>query len=68
MIATWITGIFTLLGTIVGGLVTFYVNKYQFVMQKQWDQKQLIRQKLEDICQTIDKINDSYRYSTVEVL
>jgi len=58
----------TLLGVAIGGLVTYLVNYAQFKREKKLKEQQLIQQKLEEICQTIENIYTIHRPSFSDAL
>jgi hypothetical protein len=51
----------TLLGVVIGGGVNFFINRSQFIREKKYQEQQVIRQKLEEICKLAEEIDDSYR-------
>ena len=50
----------TLLGVAIGGGVNYFINRSQFIREKKYQEQQVLRQKLEEICQVIERINQSY--------
>jgi hypothetical protein len=53
--------IVTLLGVVVGGGISILKDRVQFRREKDWQRRQLIREKLEEICQVVEDISQNYR-------
>lgn len=56
----------TLFGVAVGGGISILKDQAQFRREKDWQQKQLVRDKLEEICQILEQIKIYYRNRCVE--
>lgn len=61
IIGAIIAAVATLLGIVISGTINFYVTREQFVRETKRQQDQLIRQKLEEICQVVEEIGNEYR-------
>jgi hypothetical protein len=66
IIGAIIAGVSTLLGVIISGIINYFQNKSQFERETKRLQQQLIRDKLEELCKTAEKIGDWYRATLAE--
>jgi uncharacterized membrane protein YgaE (UPF0421/DUF939 family) len=57
-----IVSLLTLLGVIIGGLISYFIAFAQFRYNKKLKEQEIIQQKLEEICQIIEGIGESYHF------
>jgi hypothetical protein len=59
-----ITGVLGIIGTLLGVAIAGWMNRIkdqdQFLREKGWKRQQLIREKLEEICKTIEEIETAH--------